>query len=75
MRGVALADDLDLRERARDFTEVIRGELEPYAATVPGFFLYYPSRAQSSAPLRLFVETVKEVTAKTPKLDARRGRP
>ena len=34
--------------------------LEPYAASVPGFFLYYPSRAQSSAPLRLFVETIKE---------------
>jgi DNA-binding transcriptional LysR family regulator len=34
--------------------------LEPYAATVPGFFLFYPSRAQSSPPLRLFVETVKE---------------
>lgn len=34
--------------------------LEPYAASVPGFFLFYPSRAQSSAPLRLFVEAVKE---------------
>jgi DNA-binding transcriptional LysR family regulator len=34
--------------------------LEPYAASVPGFFLYYPSRAQSSAPLKLFVETIKE---------------
>ncbi|QQR46125.1 LysR family transcriptional regulator [Myxococcus xanthus] len=40
--------------------------LEPYAATVPGFFLYYPSRAQSSAPLRLFVETVRELTRKPP---------
>ena len=26
--------------------------LEPYAPTVPGFFLYYPSRAQSSPALR-----------------------
>ncbi len=42
----------------------LRRVLEPYAAEVPGFFLYYPSRAQSSAPLRLFVETVREVTAK-----------
>jgi DNA-binding transcriptional LysR family regulator len=35
--------------------------LEPYAPTVPGFFLYFPSRAQSSAPLRLFVEAAKEL--------------
>ncbi len=33
--------------------------LEAYAAKVPGFFLYYPSRAQSSAALRLFVESAK----------------
>jgi DNA-binding transcriptional LysR family regulator len=42
----------------------LRRVLEPYAATVPGFFLYYPSRAQRSAPLRLFVETVRMLTAK-----------
>lgn len=35
--------------------------LEPYAPTVPGFFLYFPSRAQSSPPLRLFVEAAKEL--------------
>ncbi|WNG43731.1 LysR family transcriptional regulator [Archangium minus] len=38
--------------------------LEAYAPTVPGFFLYYPSRAQRSGPLRLFVETAKEFVAK-----------
>ena len=37
--------------------------LERYAPTVPGFFLYYPSRAQRSGPLRLFVETAKELAA------------
>jgi DNA-binding transcriptional LysR family regulator len=37
--------------------------LEPYAPSVPGFFLYYPSRAQRSAPLRLFVETARELTS------------
>ena len=37
--------------------------LEPYAPTVPGFFLYYPSRAQSSPALRLFVEVARELTA------------
>jgi len=35
--------------------------LEAYAPTVPGFFLCYPSRAQSSPALRLFVEVAKEL--------------
>jgi DNA-binding transcriptional LysR family regulator len=34
--------------------------LEPFAATVPGFFLYFPSRAKSSPALRLFVDAAKE---------------
>jgi DNA-binding transcriptional LysR family regulator len=38
--------------------------LEPYAAKVPGFFLYYPSRAQSSPSLRLFVQIAKELTTR-----------
>lgn len=36
--------------------------LEAYAPTVPGFFLCYPSRAQSSPALRLFVEVARELT-------------
>jgi DNA-binding transcriptional LysR family regulator len=35
--------------------------LESYAPTVPGFFLYFPSRAQRSPALRLFVDTAKEL--------------
>jgi len=35
--------------------------LEGYAATVPGFFLYFPSRAQRSPALRLFVDADKEL--------------
>ena len=35
--------------------------LEAYSPTVPGFFLYFPSRAQRSEPLRLFVEAAKEL--------------
>ncbi|WP_375758227.1 LysR family transcriptional regulator [Corallococcus exercitus] len=35
--------------------------LEDYAPTVPGFFLYYPSRAQRSEPLRLFIEAAREL--------------
>jgi DNA-binding transcriptional LysR family regulator len=45
-------------------TALLRCVLEPYAASVPGFFLYYPSRAQRSGPLRLFVEAVRELTGK-----------
>jgi hypothetical protein len=51
-----------------------------YAPTVAGFFLYFPSRAQRSGPLRLFVETAKELgelAAKTARRDgpARRRAP
>jgi DNA-binding transcriptional LysR family regulator len=38
--------------------------LESYAPTVPGFFLYYPSKAQRSAALRLFVETARELAVR-----------
>lgn len=39
---------------------------EGYAATVPGLFLYFPSRAQSSPALRLFVRTAKELAISPP---------
>ena len=42
----------------------LRRVLEPYAATVPGFFLYFPSRAQSSPALRLFVDAAKQLAAR-----------
>ncbi len=35
--------------------------LDAYAPTVPGFFLYYPSRAHCSPALRLFIEVAKEL--------------
>jgi DNA-binding transcriptional LysR family regulator len=38
--------------------------LERYAPTVPGFFLYFPSVARRSAPLRLFVEAAKELAVR-----------
>ena len=41
--------------------------LEPFAPTVPGYFLYFPSRAQRSTPLRLFVETAKELRVRSEK--------
>lgn len=36
--------------------------LEAYAPILPGFFLCYPSRAQSSPALRLFLDAVRELT-------------
>jgi DNA-binding transcriptional LysR family regulator len=38
----------------------LRRVLEPFAASVPGLFLYYPTRWQHSAALRLLVETARE---------------
>jgi DNA-binding transcriptional LysR family regulator len=42
----------------------LRRVLEAYAATVPGFFLYFPSQARRSAPLRLFIEAAKELAVR-----------
>jgi DNA-binding transcriptional LysR family regulator len=39
----------------------LRLVLEPYAATVPGFFLYFPSRAQVSPAFRAFVDVAREL--------------
>ena len=41
----------------------LRLVLEQYAAAVPGFFLYFPSRAQVSPALRAFVAMAREVMA------------
>jgi DNA-binding transcriptional LysR family regulator len=41
--------------------------LEPYAASVPGFFLYFPSVARRSVPLKLFVDTAKELAVRSVK--------
>jgi DNA-binding transcriptional LysR family regulator len=38
--------------------------LDAYAATVPGFFIYFPIRAQRSGPLRLFVDAAKELAVR-----------
>jgi DNA-binding transcriptional LysR family regulator len=50
----------------------LRLVLEPYAAAVPGFFLYFPSRAQVSPALRAFVRTAREVMAPEPGPKVRR---
>jgi DNA-binding transcriptional LysR family regulator len=38
--------------------------LEAFAADVPGLFLYYPTRSQHSAALRLLVETARDIGPK-----------
>jgi DNA-binding transcriptional LysR family regulator len=45
-------------------TRRLKVVLERYAPTVPGFFLYFPSVARRSAPLRLFVDTAKELAVR-----------
>jgi hypothetical protein len=37
--------------------------LEDYAGNIPGYVLYFPSRAQRSRPLRLFIEVVRSLAA------------
>lgn len=50
-----IADDL-----ARGRLRVV---LEAYASSVPGLFLYYPSRAQASPALRAFIALARAMTA------------
>jgi DNA-binding transcriptional LysR family regulator len=57
--GLAYAFEPMVQEQLR--TGRLQRVLEPYAATIAGFFLYFPSRAQRSTPLRLFVEAAKEL--------------
>ena len=59
--GLAYVFEPMVSEQLR--TGQLQRVLEPYAAMVPGLFLYFPTHAQRSAPLRLFIETAKEVIA------------
>jgi DNA-binding transcriptional LysR family regulator len=60
--GLAYAFEPMVLEQLR--TGRLRRVLEPFASTLPGFFLYFPSRAQRSPPLRLFIETAKELAVR-----------
>jgi DNA-binding transcriptional LysR family regulator len=60
--GLAYTPETWIRDELR--RGALESVLEDYAPTVPGFFLYYPSRRQRSEPLRLFVETAKELLLK-----------
>jgi DNA-binding transcriptional LysR family regulator len=60
--GLTYAFEPMVREQLR--TGRLKVVLESYAPTVPGFFLYFPSRAQRSPPLRLFIEAAKELAVR-----------
>ncbi|TQF12893.1 LysR family transcriptional regulator [Myxococcus llanfairpwllgwyngyllgogerychwyrndrobwllllantysiliogogogochensis] len=61
--GLAYVFEPAVKEKLR--TGRLVRVLEEYAPTVPGFFLYFPSRAQRSGPLRLFIDVAKELAVKT----------
>jgi DNA-binding transcriptional LysR family regulator len=61
--GLAYAFEPAVKEQLRS-GRLVR-VLEEYAPTVPGFFLYFPSRAQRSGPLRLFIEVARELATRT----------
>jgi len=63
-QGLGLAYAFEPRVAASLRSGRLKVVLEAYAATVPGFFIYFPSRAQRSGPLRLFVDAAKELAAR-----------
>lgn len=63
--GLAYAFEPAAMEQLR--TGRLKRVLERYAPTVPGFFIYFPSRTRSSAPLRLFIETARRLTMRAVK--------
>jgi DNA-binding transcriptional LysR family regulator len=62
--GMGLAYAFEPAVKARLQKRQLQVVLESYAVKVPGYFLYFPTRAQMSAPLRLFVETAKELSVR-----------
>jgi DNA-binding transcriptional LysR family regulator len=59
--GLMYAFEPQISDELRKGT--LRLVLEPFAAAVPGFFLYFPSRAQVSPALRAFVDVARELIA------------
>ncbi|MDY7226514.1 LysR family transcriptional regulator [Hyalangium rubrum] len=57
--GLMYAFEPDVAQQLKRGT--LRLVLEPYAALVDGFFLYFPSRAQVSPAFRAFVDVAREV--------------
>jgi DNA-binding transcriptional LysR family regulator len=61
--GLAYVSEQTVMESLR--AKALVRVLEPYAPTVPGYFLYFPSSARKSAPLRLFVEAARVATQRS----------
>lgn len=57
--GLTYVGDQRVAEQLQDGRLV--AVLDAYAPTVPGLFLYFPSRAQRSPALRLFADAAKEL--------------
>jgi len=61
--GLGYAFEPTVAEQLR--TGKLQLVLEAYAASVPGLFIYFPSTAQRSEALRLFIEVAKELAVRT----------
>jgi DNA-binding transcriptional LysR family regulator len=55
--GLGLAYQNDLAVTADLASGALETALDRYAAVGPGFFLYFPARAQAQAKLRAFIDT------------------
>jgi DNA-binding transcriptional LysR family regulator len=64
-RGLGLAYAFEPRVTEQLRSGRLQLVLEPYAATVPGFFLYFPRGSRHSAPLRLLIDAAKEFAVRT----------
>jgi DNA-binding transcriptional LysR family regulator len=64
-QGVGLAYVVEPMVAAQLREGRLKRVLEPYAPTVPGFFLYYPRRAQRFPALRAFVDSARELVPRT----------
>lgn len=64
-RGLGLSYTLEPMVREELRNGHLKIALERYAPTVPGFFLYFPRVSRRATPLRLFVETAKELAVRT----------
>jgi DNA-binding transcriptional LysR family regulator len=70
--GLGLSYGLEPEYATRLARGSLRLVLEDYAATVPGFFLYFPGRAQVSPAFRAFIDVARELSGTKP---ASRARP
>jgi DNA-binding transcriptional LysR family regulator len=62
-RGLGLAYAMEPLAADQLKAGTLQRVLEPYAPEVPGFFLFFPSRAQRTPALARFVETVQELSS------------